>query len=208
MGGIISKTPHTDTDHTTPTNTIPPLKKYDVVYLTSLLTARSKHSENQNNDEESFKMALAACEALRDVSDSYAYSEEAIAANCVPSLMQLVTQHQDTQFPLQSPDQSQQPSHDKTIDSDISKSKSKELALASVYTILYMLEESSAPQLFGEALIPILQEIPKDDGSRTNLFADEAPGTHKELYEEVRVCLKRVRGLVRCQQGVKMSRNI
>lgn len=190
MGGRCSKS--AEPAEVIPESVIPPQKKYDVVYITSLLTARADVMSHSPDDHVSLTKALAACEALRDVSDSYAYSEEAITAGSVPALLQLVTQHQDSQQTLET---------NKSIGTEkaLALSHSKDLALACVYTLLYMLQESSAPQLFGQALAPILPQLAKDEsGSNASLFAEDDKREHKEYFEEIRVCLNKLRGLVRC----------
>jgi hypothetical protein len=74
------------------------------------------------------------------VSDSYAYSEEAIAAGCLPHLIRLTATAESDQ------------------ETSGTVSQQHELALSCTRTLLYMLEESSAPQLFRQGLIPLLED--------------------------------------------------
>ena len=80
MGGGSSQLAKKEKSTTTPT--IPAAKRYDVKYLTQLLLTASTEQQSDDGGERSghdnhdaFTLALAACNALQNVSGSYAYSE-------------------------------------------------------------------------------------------------------------------------------------
>ena len=77
MGGGSSQLDKEEKSATTPT-----AKRYDVKYLTQLLLTASTEQQSDDGGERSghdnhdaFTLALAACNALQNVSGSYAYSE-------------------------------------------------------------------------------------------------------------------------------------
>ena len=197
MGGGNSKS-------TTNNIGIPVEKRYDTTYLTGLLrvlvTEREQGTQAATNKckTNDIRMAIAACDALQNVSDSYAYSEEAIAAGSIAALFRLLPVTREER------ETSKQLAQQDTIPTttgvqvehncpDCNCLQEVELAVACAHTLRYMLEESSAPQLFRKALDPLL---PGGQGSWTFCNREKWCSVADESFETLRLCLEKIDVLV------------
>lgn len=162
MGGSISRPRE---ESSTTGISIPSSKCHDAQYLTNILLSSLAEENNAQVEEKTTQLSRAACDALKNMSDSYAYSEEMISCGSISPLLQLACRVLNT-------DEEMCRNH----------STSVELALACAATLLYMLEESSAPSLFRLALLPLLQERNTEGNVKTD----------DPKKEELLACLKRI----------------
>jgi hypothetical protein len=215
MGGGRSKFNEDEEILSETVSCIPASKRYDVNYLTNLLLASPSQPEQHQagvlqHEDQTARMALAACEALENVSDSYAYSEEAIAAGCVPALLGLTSPGQQQQQ-QQQVNSLPPPSDEYTNERPgAQESMALVLALAAAHTLLYMLEDSSAPKLFRDAVLPLVQQQQqqqegggegllgaKDQGLyQTNTSDSNQKTCNSENGEKLRVHLDKISSLV------------
>lgn len=169
MGGGSSKSQKESSTTTTTTNSgIPAKKRYDTTYLTGLLLValaeKQQSTQDAKNKSDHIRMAIEACDVLQNLSDSYAYSEEAIASGSIAALVHLTKFREGAESPKEQSQQDVVERHcpdctcNCTCNGNCNCSQELKLALACAHTLQYMLEESSAPLLFREALVPLLPE--------------------------------------------------
>ena len=164
---------------------IPVDKRYDVTYLSDLLTDVIPDENDTGKIEDISKndigMAFIACKALKNLSDSYAYSEEIVNTECLSTLLKIAFYQPETKEEYESENSNEDIRRD-------TPESSGPLGLIKKCRecLFYMLEESSAPQLFRRAILPLLPKVEKE------VMPDVTMETGDESEDSIIVVFKKV----------------